>query len=426
VEVSIELNHFNVYTTLMTSIFPIFLSFYLGAWADLFGRKPLFYLVLGAYFLSQCVTTVCAYFIDSKKEYLLLAHVPTALSGGWAVWMLAMNAFVADITAPEDRAFRYGMMHLAHSLGRPLGAPLGAYLLRTGGFLCVFSSALVGITIGSVYLLYRIRSYKWNPPKTDKKKRNNFSLFHITDAFKATFKKRAGPNRKYILIMMAIHICTLMPFFGEFTVAFSYVRIRYSWGVDEYSTYSSIVSSASIVGQAIFMPTVALLKVNEAWIMTLCFVNLFVRHIVKGFASEPWMYYLGALIDTFGSYASSIMRSMLSCCVAPDELGKIYALLSAFDNLLPLGITEAYSLIFEATIESKVPGTIFFISAAISAIALLSSVYILITLRGKRMSEVSAAGAGREENDKNSTEFSEKTNKTDIEISDIDTVITYM
>ena len=42
------------------------------------------------------------------------------------------------------------------------------------------------------------------------------------------------------------------------------------------------------------------------------------------------------------------------------------------------------------------------------------------------MSEVSAAGAGSEENDKNSTEFSEKTNKTDIEISDIDTVITYM
>ena len=43
------------------------------------------------------------------------------------------------------------------------------------------------------------------------------------------------------------------------------------------------------------------------------------------------------------------MRSMLSCCVAPDELGKIYALLSAFDNLLPLGITEAYSLIFEVS-----------------------------------------------------------------------------
>ena len=44
-----------------------------------------------------------------------------------------------------------------------------------------------------------------------------------------------------------------------------------------------------------------------------------------------------------------ILKSMLSCCVAPDELGKIYALLSAVDNLLPLGITEGYSLIFEVS-----------------------------------------------------------------------------
>ena len=107
-------------------------------------------------------------YFESKKEYLLLSHVPTSLSGGWAVWMMAMNAFIADITKPEDRAFRYGMLHIVHSLGRPLGAPFGAYLLRTGGFLCVFCTALVGIAIGSVYLLYRINSYKWNPPKKDK------------------------------------------------------------------------------------------------------------------------------------------------------------------------------------------------------------------------------------------------------------------
>ena len=93
--------------------------------------------------------------------------------------------------------------------------------------------------------------------------------------------------------MILIHFSTFLPFFGEMTVAFSYVRIRYSWGVDEYSTYSSIVSSSSIVAQAIFMPLMSLLKVNEAWIMIYCFVSLIARHIVKGFASEPWMYYLG-------------------------------------------------------------------------------------------------------------------------------------
>ena len=54
-------------------------------------------------------------------------------------------------------------------------------------------------------------------------------------------------------------------------------------------------------------------------------------------------------------------------------------------------------------------------SAAISGMAVVSSLYILISLKGKRMSEVTSAGAGREEND-----------KSDVEISDINTVTSYM
>ena len=56
---------------------------------------------------------VCAYFFDSPKEYLLLSYVPGALSGGFAAWSLAINAFLADITEPQNRAFRYGMLYLA-------------------------------------------------------------------------------------------------------------------------------------------------------------------------------------------------------------------------------------------------------------------------------------------------------------------------
>ena len=88
--------------------------------------------------------------------------------GGKAIWMLAINAFMTDITKPDERAFRFGMIHLASSLGRPLASPLGAYLLRTGGFLCVFSTTLVGIFIGAISLLLRIHKYKWNPPKSNK------------------------------------------------------------------------------------------------------------------------------------------------------------------------------------------------------------------------------------------------------------------
>jgi fucose permease len=46
--------------------------------------------------------------------------------------MMSLNAFIADISEPDQRAFRMAMLSLFMSLARPLGPPLGAYLLRTG------------------------------------------------------------------------------------------------------------------------------------------------------------------------------------------------------------------------------------------------------------------------------------------------------
>ena len=47
-------------------------------------------------------------------------------------WFLAVNAFIADISSPDFRAFRYGMIHLAGSLARPIAPIVGAYLLSSG------------------------------------------------------------------------------------------------------------------------------------------------------------------------------------------------------------------------------------------------------------------------------------------------------
>ena len=126
------MTQFKVYRTLVGSVLPVFFAFYLGAWADLFGRKLLFKVYLAARMMEQLVVIACAYWLDSKKEYLLLASLPTAFAGGFGVWILATSAFLADISPPEQLPFRIGMNHLASSLGRTLGPPVGAYLFTTG------------------------------------------------------------------------------------------------------------------------------------------------------------------------------------------------------------------------------------------------------------------------------------------------------
>jgi len=71
---------------------------------------------------------ICAYFLISPKDYLLLANLPTAFAGGFGVYILAMSAFLADISPPDTLAFRYGMNHLASNVGKTAAPPLGAYI----------------------------------------------------------------------------------------------------------------------------------------------------------------------------------------------------------------------------------------------------------------------------------------------------------
>ena len=44
------------------------------------------------------------------------------ISGGYAAFGIGLSAFIADISSPDQRAFRMGMIHLAQSLGRPIAA----------------------------------------------------------------------------------------------------------------------------------------------------------------------------------------------------------------------------------------------------------------------------------------------------------------
>ena len=295
--------------------------------------------------MSQIIIVICAIYFDSKKEYIYLAYVPSTLAGGYAAWTLAINSFLADISTPENRAFRFGMLGLAWRAGEPLGSFAGAYLLETGGFVCVFSSTVVGTAIGGVVLVVMIWKYKWDPPKN--KAKSAFSLSLIKDSFTATFRKREGPNRKYLFVLFAIALATLMPFYGEFAViGYSYVFTRYNWQVTEFATYSTVMGTIDIVAQAIFIPLIKIFNLNEAWVMTVLFGTITTRHVIKALAYEPWMYYLASIIDCLGFYAIQINRSMTSVCVSQYELGKLMAFYSALESLVPIGVGFIYSTVW--------------------------------------------------------------------------------
>ena len=71
--------------------------------------------------------------------------------------------------------------------------------------------------------------------------------------------------------------------------------------------------------------------------------------MVKAFAYDPWMYYLGSIIDCLGYYAVTINRAMTSLCVSQHDLGKLMAFYSALESLAPIGVGFIYSTVWNVS-----------------------------------------------------------------------------
>ena len=103
-----------------------FASPILGALSDRYGRRPVLLLGFCALALS--------FFVTALATALWMLIVVRLFSGAMQANASVANAYVADITPPEDRAKRFGllgaMLGLGFILGPVIGGLLGAIDLR--------------------------------------------------------------------------------------------------------------------------------------------------------------------------------------------------------------------------------------------------------------------------------------------------------
>lgn len=114
----------------------------MGNLSDRFGRRPLLLLAifgLGVDFLAQALAP--------NLGWLFFGRVLAGVCG--ASWVIA-NAYIADITAPEERGRAFGMMGAAFGLGFVIGPAIGGLLGEFGPRVPFYVAAAVS----GVNLLY--------------------------------------------------------------------------------------------------------------------------------------------------------------------------------------------------------------------------------------------------------------------------------
>lgn len=279
----------------------------LGRLSDRFGRRPV--IVVAAF---GAVIGYLLFGIGGSIWILLLGRV---VQGATAGDLPALFAYLADITPPEQRAKRFGLLGALSGIGTMVGPALGGLLAAIDIALPVFATAGIALVIAilSIFFLPESLVPGKRTPKLD------LSALHPFGAFKRAFRR---PELRGLLIGLVL---VSVPF-GFFVNNFSVLALdAISWTPTMIGFLVAAVGIIDIVVQGLLLglllPRLGERGVIVSGIATQA-VGLVALALVASLFAQPWLFVVGALGLAAGQgAATATMDGVLSNAVGDDEQG---------------------------------------------------------------------------------------------------------
>lgn len=351
----------------------------LGMLSDRFGRRKVLLISL----------------LGLGLDYMLMAVAPTlawlfvgrVISGITAATYSTAAAYIADVTPPEQRAAKFGMVGAAWGLGFIAGPLLGGLLGEIGlrvPFWVAAGLAIVNAAYGWFVL----------PESLPKDKRA-----HAFDW------KRANPVGALTLVRSRKGLTGLVAVQGLYTIAHYslpsafvlYTSYRYSWGPKEVGmTMATIGVCTAIVQGGLIGRAVKLLGERRAVIIGLACGAI----AYTGYALAPTGLWLipPIIVGAFNGLYGPAQQALMTQRVGPTEQGQLQgvngSLLGLAGLFAPILFTFSFAQSIRPDAAVHVPGTPFFIAGALTLAALLVAVKVARRLPAAEASAVAGAGAG--------------------------------
>ena len=200
-----------------------------GRLSDRVGRRPVLMISMGA--------AALAYLWMGFANVLWMLFAARALAGACAGNIAAANAYIADVTTPENRAKGMGMIGAAFGLGFIIGPALGGLLaghnlatanLRAPGLLA--SALSVTAFLGVVFLL------KESLPEGAAQRPRRSRIAALRDALGRTVLAR----------LLAIFFLTILAFAGMEATFALWAMAQFGWGPAQIGyvfTYVGLLSA---------------------------------------------------------------------------------------------------------------------------------------------------------------------------------------
>jgi MFS transporter, DHA1 family, tetracycline resistance protein len=329
----------------------------LGALSDCFGRRPVILISIFGLGLNFLLTAI--------SPWLWLLLVSRLISGATGASFSVASAYIADITAPEQRSKSFGMLGAVSGLGFVCGPMLG-------GLLGSFSLRLPYFVSASLSLLNWLYGFFVLPESNPRDRRAPFSIAKANPlSALAALSRLHGVGS-----LINIYTLTILAQFIVQSTWVLYTNFRFGWGPAENGISLFVFGMASALAQGCLLGPL-LKRLGELRIALFGLTSSVLANVLYGAAVQGWMMYAIIFANLLGFTAGPAFQGIVSKSVGAHKQGITMGSLTAINSIMgvvgPLAGTPLLALVGRLPPTDWRVGITFFLCALLQTIALVQA-----------------------------------------------------
>lgn len=301
------------------ALFQLISGPFLGQLSDRFGRRPVL--------ITSQIGTLIGFIILARAEVLWVIFLSRFIDGATAGNLSVAQAYIADVTKPENRAKAFGIIGIAFGFGFLIGPAISGFLAQFGFTYPIYAAAGLSFLsiLGTIFLLPEPKRH------VDLSEERKLGLFEFT-GYRKDFK-----NPK--IASTLLQFCAFFLSFSVFIAGFAlFAERRFTWngvsfGPREVGYIFSYTGLLGIFIQGGFLGKMVK-RYGEEKIIAFAFASAIIGYSFLAIAHSIPLLILAA---TFSSFGSGGLRPALTALVSrqsgPHEQGRMMGLIQGINSM---------------------------------------------------------------------------------------------
>jgi len=323
-----------------------------GNLSDRFGRRPVLLVTLLLYGAS--------YLFMGLANSIPLLFAARCISGVTSATNSTANAYLADITAPADRARQFGKMGAAFAAGWIFGPALGGFLGEYGARVPFHVAA--GLAFCNV-----VYGYFFLPESLPPEQRRSFGWRSANPLGSLLYLRRFSKvldliGAQMILMMANAALAVVWPY---------YAVASFGWTAGVVGLSIAVFGTLNVLVQGFLMRFVTG-GIGDSRTLQLAVWSSVLGYLGFAFAPAAWVAVLAIGFWAVSSMANPTLNAILSRRVPPDSQGALAGAVASLQSLMgvvmPIAMTGVFGYFTSSRAPIYFPGAAYLCSACIAAI----------------------------------------------------------